>query len=153
MPVTAYSASDILVELLVQAGQLARITSGQPVNASLFAGYAGDEPDKPDNTVTIYDTDAGNNYRSFVDLKTGGPSGVQVRVRGTTHRIAYSKISEINDYLAQVVRRGVSIETEYYMVDGCSNIGNIIGLGRESPQSQRHLFTLNLYVEVTDRGS
>ncbi len=152
MAITNYSASDVLVELLVQAGQLARITSGQPVG-DLWPGYAGLEPDKPDNVVTLYDTDASNSCRSYLSLVTDGPSGIQVRVRGTTHRVAFSKATEISNYLASVVRRGVSIGDKYYLVNGCTNIENVIALGKESPSSQRLVFVFNCYAELTDRGT
>ncbi len=151
MAITAYSAADILIELLVQAGTLARVTAGQPV--AEWPGYAAEEPDKPDNCVTLYDTDAGDNYREGISLKVGGPAGIQVRVRGTTHRVAYSKAQEVNDVLAQVVRRGVSIGTKYYLVTGCTDFGNLIPLGKDSPTSSRSIVVFNLYAGVTDRGA
>lgn len=150
MAITRYSPSDIVVEMLIQAGQLSRQSATGQTSGS-WPGFAGGEPDSPDNTVTIYDTTGSWNIREFVGSKNIGPSGLQIRVRANTHRVAWNKAQELYEYLEQVYNRGVSIGTspdsDYAVIGSFCQFGDILSIGKESPQSKRSIVTLNLQVD------
>lgn len=152
---TAYSPADVLAELLVQAGQVDDVDAeGQPGGA--WPVYVDQEPDDQDQMVRIIDTEGvggGPATRNHVDLVPRGLDGFQVLVRAADRRAAHEKASAIYDHLAQVVRRGVTINQDrYYLVHGCQSFGTILSLGRD-PQTNRYWVSFNATVEVEDQTS
>lgn len=108
--------------------------------------YYDNEPDKPDNCVTVYTTTA---IQQGVDMHTGRPKerqSVQIRVRANDSNVSYEKIATIKDTLADpesVYQRQVTPESEAtYSVHKLSP-GGILG-GKQIPNSRRYFHTLNL---------
>ena len=148
---TYHSAADVLARVLTDAGLGSTVDStGTP--AGSWPVYATHEPDEPDSCVTIYNTDGYGGVRDFITRKVGGMDGFQVRVRAATHTLAHDKIQAIYDYLSETLYNlGISIDSKYYVVHSCELFGNVIDLGKESPNSQRSIVVFNAQVQINDR--
>ena len=151
LTVTDYSPSDVLAQLLIRVGQASDwLSSGRPEGE--WPVSAGMEPDSPDSVITIYDTEGVGGVRDHITGVPDGPLGFQVRVRSTTHRYAWSKASAVYKYLSETLyRQGVSIGDRYYLVHSCDLFGDILSLGKESPNSQRSIVVFNATVNLSDQ--
>lgn len=110
--------------------------------------FYGDEPNTPDNCITLYDTPGTDQGRSMIDGALFGFYGFQVRVRAATKSAGYLKALGIQTVMAQsVIRETVTIEGTGYFVHSISNIGDVLDLGKP-PQSSRVLFTINAVTSV-----
>lgn len=100
------------------------------------------EPNKPDRSVTIYDT---GGAEAFPDIDLFTPS-VQIRVRAeaTAYPTAFDKHEEIRDILiqAQNVTLGAANDTRYL---GFWLEGDIQSIGRD--ENDRHILTANYRIE------
>jgi hypothetical protein len=114
-----------------------------PDTALAWPCFTGAEPPSPDEAVTTYDTAGGPYGRSMPDGDILGTVGFQVRVRATTHGRGWAKAEQLQEALASVYQRVVTIGTTSYLVRAIVQIGDVLSLGRESPTSRRLLFTIN----------
>jgi len=99
--------------------------------------YVNEEPDSPDNCVTIYDTQGAE--PPLQDIELYEPT-IQVRVRNTDHATGYQKMREIVDLLILPTTRdlGASDDTRYI---GIWATTDILSIGRDD--NNRHVFTSN----------
>lgn len=138
----AHSPSDIVRKLLIDLGLATEAGTGQA-----WPVYATQEPDKPDNCVTIFDT-AGRVYGRL--MPTGvvvEHYGIQIRVRSADHKTGYQKATSIADALDQnVYFRTVQIDSNQYLVYTISRTTQVLPIGEESPETKRRLFTINALV-------
>ena len=79
-----------------------------------------------------------------------GPEGFQIRVRATSHQVGWQKMDAIRTALEAYYQQTVPLGTtaHRYLVHCFSNIGNILPLGKETPTSDRVLFTLNAVTPI-----
>lgn len=141
-----HSPADVVRWLIVALGAGTNPTSG-----AAWPVYCADEPDLPDNCITIYDRSAPGQGRRMFDGATVGPAGVQVRVRSTTHAVGWVKIQTIHDLLAardSVYRRFVLVGTTGYTVHALVNIDDPLALGKDVTNTKRRLFTMNASAHV-----
>lgn len=123
--------------------------------ASAFGGatnwpvYVGDEPDTPDEVVTVYDTDGPTFGRLMVTGEVTGHDGLQFRVRSVTYAGGRRKADQIVETLSEdVYQRVVSVGSETYLVQTVNGLDSVLSLGRDKPGSRRHLFTVNATLVV-----
>jgi hypothetical protein len=70
-------------------------TFGQNPTASGWSIFIGKEPDRPDNTVTLYDTPGdAPNPKWLLDFPR-----FQIRVRNNKYELAYNKAEEVKSWL------------------------------------------------------
>lgn len=130
------------------------------VDAALgvMGGSAGDwpwflnaEPERPDNCVTVYDTDGVDYGRVMPTGRLHGPNGVQVRVRAINDPTGWNKANEIRDkYMLKAAgdpyQRTVTISGRSYVLECVVRIGDVIRLGKALPASRLNLFTVNVLI-------
>lgn len=150
----AASTARILAQLLVNAGQVSAVTAAG-VPAGDWPVYWTAEPDLPDNAVTIYNTQgSGGSGRDFITKAVESLNGFQVRVRGATEDAANEKAQSLYTYMQKsILRTGVSVGGRYYVVWSCEFFGNILDIGKESPNSRRNIVTFNAQASIKDRTS
>lgn len=138
-----HSPADILGQLLVLMG-----VGTEPTDDLSWPVYVANEPDLPDNCITVYDTAGRDDGRMQVSGERAEHHGVQVRIRSTTHPIGYLKAREVAVALDEdVYQEGVTFDSgESYTVHSVSRTGDVLPLGKESPTSERRLFTVNAVI-------
>lgn len=140
----ARSHTEVLQQLLADLS-LASV----PDDGAAWPVYVGREPDKPDNCLTLYATEGIDHGRIMKTGETTGPEGFQVRVRATDYRTGRAKADAIKlAFERTVYDTAVSLDSETYFVLAVTRIGDVLELGRDSPTSQRQVFTLNALVYV-----
>lgn len=141
--VMAHSAADVVRTVLVLLG------GGENPPSVTWPIFVGNEPPTPDNSITLYDTEGVDSGRSMIDGELWGYYGIQLRVRSTDHVTGAARANLLRRYLAEYVSYyTVTISSHSYLIHSISNIGRALSLGKESPTSKRHLFTVNALVSV-----
>lgn len=108
-----------------------------------------DEPDTPDNCITLFDTVDRTNGRFQTNGEVQGSHGIQIRLRSKNHATGYSKLDSIKEFLdKQLVQKTVTIDGVEYLLYSCYRTSGILSLGREMPQTNRRIFTLNVQLSV-----
>ncbi len=148
----SHSQADIIAQLLIDLA-----FGTDPTIDGTWPIYVTEEPDNPDNVITVYDTVGTSDGRTQFDGEQQIHHGVQVRVRSTTHHPGYDKANDIAVGLDETILRdtvGVAsvfgTGTAQYFVDSVSRKGDVISLGRESPNSKRTIFTINATVALRE---
>ena len=141
-----HSPADILRWLLVSLG-----AGSAPSSSSDWPIFATQEPDRPDNCITVFDTAGVLDGRQMPTGVQMEHEGWQIRIRARTHNVGWQKAKEIADLLDQsVVRYVVVIGGHQYLVQCVSRTSGVLSLGEESPQTKRRVFTLNGIMAVRE---
>lgn len=151
-----HSPSEVVRQLLVDLGLGVDGTwAANEYTGAAWPVSAGGELDKPDNTITVYDTTGRGLGRGMAGGELNQNFGFQVRVRGTTHRVGWVKADSIQRTLAEgVSKRQVNVAADAttpagrYLVWCVSQVGQVLPIGTEVPKSKRKLFTLNALVTI-----
>jgi hypothetical protein len=126
----------------------------EPENNQAWPIYYSFFPDQPDNAIAIYDTTGRLEGRNHVDGETTIHHGIQVVVRSIgTDSNGRRKAEAIHHaFDSQVGHTNVSLtdeeHTSTYGISAINNTTDVIPLPRESPTSQRRLYTLNAVVSM-----
>lgn len=142
----AHSPADIVRRLLValDLGEDPTATS-----SPAWSVYVGAEPDKPDNCITLFDTEGRISGNTQADGEIQEYHGIQIRVRATDYATGYAKARAIAVTLdAEVERDSVTISSDDYCVCSVTRTSDVIGLGMDKPASRRQLFTINALANV-----
>lgn len=138
-----HSPADVIRWLLISLG-----LGTDPLANNLWPIVVDDEPELPDNVLTIYDTTARDDGRAMIDGESWHHMGFQVRIRSRDFTAGYVKADAIQVALdEQVYQNTVSIGTARYLVD-CITGTTLIRLGKELPASKRSLFTINALAPI-----
>ena len=146
------AVSDIIRQLLVDLGaccDAAYDASGQ-YTGQPWPAFAAGEPAKPDNAVTVYDTQGQLDGRTM-DGEENVHYGVQLRVRAVDSPTGWTKASALRDLIASGVRQQyvtIPASGNKYTVWALTGIGPVLALGKETPSSTRFLFTINALASV-----
>lgn len=117
-----HSPSDILRYLLIDlsVGTLPTDNQNWPI-------YVANEPNKPDNCITIYDTIGTDDGRSMIDGDIWKHDGIQVRVRSVDYRTGWDKITIVQETLAKQIRNtSIWVDDEPYLVTCAAKIADIL---------------------------
>lgn len=140
-----HSPADILRYALVDLG-LGTI----PSENGLWPIFVSVEPDTPDNCITLYDTTGIHQGRRQVDGRVLDRAGIQIRVRSSSHVVGYTKANAI----------AIAVDEDIYLTNTTVNLvtyqiwaisrdsGGILALGKQTPNSKRDLFTVNVNMSV-----
>lgn len=139
-----HSPAQIIQQMMIDLGVG---TDGSLNNA--WPIFSTEEPDDPDNCITVYDTTGSDDGRSMVDGKSMQHHGIQVRVRSYDHQTGYVKAREIRSAFEGVLNKQTSLETNLYLVECINKIGDVLCLGQDVPASKRRVFTLNVVTPIT----
>ena len=138
-----YSPADITCRFLVAEG-----VGTLPTANGAWPIYIADEPDLPDNCITVYDLQGQNNGRNMPGRTTFRHQGIQVRVRSTVHTVGWDKAEEIREALHNAYDEILTISADSYIIHCYSKLSDVLALGKESPTSKRRLFTVNALISV-----
>jgi hypothetical protein len=143
-----HTPSDIVRWLLIQLG-----VGTTPLASPLGEWPCIDdqEPDRPDNCLTTYDTTPRHYGTSMIDGYEWKHYGFQVRVRGADKPTAGKKAYEVHHALTEgfgtlTVTPGIG-DTAQYQCYRAHNV-NILRLGLDSPGTKRSLFTVNGLISI-----
>lgn len=146
-----HSPAHILLKSLVDLG-LGYFPSG--VDNVEWSVFCDNEPDRPDNVITIYNTFGRNNGRTQPDGETQEHHGIQVRVRASTSTLAYPKAREIAVALDQdIYQQMILIGTQTYCIHSVTRLGDVVPLGKDTPTpTKRSIYTINALMMVRQKG-
>ncbi len=120
-----------------------------PADGAAWPVYATNEPNEPDNCITVYDTTGISDGRSMMDGALWQHHGFQVRVRAKDHHAGWVKADAIRTAMAeQACQRTVSRDGKRYLVWSINKIGLVLVLGIDNPTSKRQLFTVNAVAPI-----
>jgi hypothetical protein len=150
MPALPHSPADVLRHLLVNNGQgvLPSAVTTSWNNTQWPIGVSN-EPDTPDNCVTLYDTEPLQQGRIMFSGEKEEKYGVQVRVRSDVFTRGWTKAHALAVYLDETVSEmPVTISGTSYLVHAVSRRGGVLPLGQAAPDSKRQLFTFDVTVTL-----
>ncbi len=142
-----HSPADVLVKIL-QDRALPKLSAWEIV--------VDQEPDVPDNVITIEDTQGRDDGRTMNEGERQIHHGIIVRVRSITKPKGQKLASYLATYLDQnILDANASLldpddntVTCYYNVQSISRTTDVISLGKEMPTSRRSLFTINAVMAI-----
>lgn len=122
------------------------------VDSAEWPIFIDQEPDLPDNCITIYGTLGKDDGRTQIDGELQEHHGVQIRVR-STDRVGFTIITELACACDKLVDKGITLPDSeggsHYIVQSVNRTGNgVNSLGKEMSPSRRNLYTFNALVNV-----
>lgn len=144
-----HSPADVLRYLLIDHS-MGGLPSG--VSNADWSIFVDNEPDSPDNCITVYNSVSKQNGRVMVG-EVCELHGIQVRVRSQISKTGYNKIREIAVEIDEnVIIDTVTIGTATYCVHSFKRTTDIISFGKDTPnQSKRHIHTFNGLLTVRQK--
>lgn len=138
-----HSAADIVRNLLKNEGHGTLPTEREawPLNLSV-------EPDKPDNCITLYDTQGRDFGFTTPDRERQVMEGIQIKVRAIDHQTGFNKANALAIAIDQISEEVLTIDGTQYIVHRIRRTSDVLVLGLEKPQSMRQLFTINAVVSL-----
>jgi hypothetical protein len=140
-----HTPSDVVRRLLIDLGQGS--------DGGTWPVYSTNEPDSPDDCITVYDTTGRDYGRDHLGERSEHP-GIQVRIRASDAYDGFKKAQAVAVAMDRVVRQTVDLDalvgtgiTQYFVYE-ISRTGNVLPLGKEMPASERTLFTINAVVTL-----
>lgn len=104
---------------------------------------------KPDNTITVYDTEGQIQGRIQVTKGVVTQHGLQFRIRGVDQNTAYTKAKAILEEIDKACDETIVIESSVFSLGGIHRKGSIVSMGRETPDNvSRFLFSINALVTL-----
>lgn len=138
--VISHSPAKVIQELFIQLGLGSRPTTPP----GLWPLYYTNEPNSPDNCLTIYNTAAVQFGRTMPDSERQEHYGVQVRVRASTNPLGSAKAWEIAVAMDDQVKHNfVTIDGIDYCIWSITRKGSVMDLGKDVPRTKLFLFTIN----------
>lgn len=139
-----HTPAHILQVLLIELG-----VGTNPSLNGLWPIYIGNEPDEPDDVITIYNTSGLAGYRSAIDNIRQEYPGIQVRVRGSTNKEVGTRAHLIAATIdQQILRESVTIDGVSYCIHSVMRTGTVMDIGKETGVAKRSLFTINALITV-----
>lgn len=138
-----HSPADIIRNLLRNNGHgtMPEEREAWPLNITV-------EPDKPDNCITLYDTQGRDFGFTAPDKERQVMEGIQIKVRATEHKAGFVKANAIAIAIDRISEAVLTIESTQYIVHRIRRTSDVLVLGLEMPQSVRSLFTINAVVSL-----
>lgn len=137
-----HSPANILRQVLVDLG----LASYPP--AAQWACSIDVEPDEPEDSITLYDTDGRDFGRTMPDGERQEMHGVLIRVRSGDGQEGYAKARAVAAALDSVRMQAVTVGSAAYLVWSVSRTTDVVLLVKETFVSKRNLRTLNCVVSV-----
>lgn len=138
-----HSPADILRYLLISKGL--GITPTPTPSNSVWPIYADNEPDGPDNCITVFNTTGKKNGRYQVTGQVHEFHGIQIRIRSSISTVGYTKSRAIAITLDEnVLTESVNVSGTVYCVQSFTRTSDVIPLGKEaSTPSKRSIHVIN----------
>ena len=116
-----------------------------PSPAAVWPIYVGNEPDIPDDVMTVFKTSFTHQGRVHPSGEVQGRDGIQIRIRSADYATGDAKAMEIMIGLDEDLYQGVvTLKSNQYQIHSWSRSGGgLIRLGKQVPNTKRELFTIN----------
>ncbi|MCK9568737.1 minor capsid protein [Candidatus Pacearchaeota archaeon] len=139
-----HTPANVLQYLMVDLG-----LGTLPTSSGNWPIYNANEPDTPDNCITLRDVAGVTHGREQITGVIQEHEGIQIRIRSTDHATGWTKANAIKVALdSSIAMNSVSITTSTYMVHAVTRKSGPFDIGTESPSSKRRLFTINAVVSL-----
>lgn len=116
-----------------------------------WPAYYDNEPDLPDNCITIYDTTPALDSDLMLSGEQTQHEGITIRIRSKDHDVGASMTRQLLKQLTeQVYFKYLTIGSHQYLVQCFAQL-SIVRLGRDS-KTKRTLHNINGFVAVTMRN-
>lgn len=136
--VMTHSPAKVIQWLLIDLG-----LATDPEDEQDWPAFSPNEPDEPDNCITVYDTAEKADGRIMNDGEVARHWGFQVRIRAVDQPTGRTKAEAIRHTFDEgVTYRAVTVGAKQYLVHGIYGT-NMLPLGKEVPKTKRRLFTIN----------
>ena len=145
-----HSPADVLRYALINAGG-----GSLPSSGSSWPIGCWQENETPDNVITLYDTSGNLDGRFQTDGEMQEHPGIQIRVRSANPLDGNTKIRQ----LMEIVDKGIRLTTvmienpigtavSTYVIYAVTRIGTVLSIGKDTPQTKRSLFTVNMIISL-----
>jgi hypothetical protein len=118
-------------------------TISRPAEWALYKGFIPAVEDSTDRVTAVYDTAGGKDGR----IMGGSPlfhPGLQFRCRSDDYDLGYAKLEQVQQRLASLNRKSITIEDVTYMVTSFNQSSSILSIGVTVDSNRRfHNFSLN----------
>ena len=122
---------------------LSAASCSDPRDNTSWPVFAHNEPNSPDNCVTVYDTQGVHQGKTQFDGEVQERHGIQIRVRAMNGATGRAKARQIAVALDPLKQKTVSVEAEgTYVICSFTRTSDVISLGKE-PGTDRSIFTVN----------
>lgn len=109
--------------------------------------YIESEPDKPDETITVYTTD-GRDQGRIQQGERQEMYGIQIRVRARDREVGWNKSMDLSAAIdLDIYDNDVTINGASYNIHSVIRTTAILPIGKE-PGTKRDLFTINTLVHI-----
>ena len=134
-----HSPADIVRRLLISLG-----LGTAPSDGDSWPIAVAQEPDTPDNCITVYGTTGRGYGRHQTDGEVQGDYGIQLRVRSQTHSVGWARANALAECLDKTINLdAITIGESTYTVYSIGRSSpDVLELGKERG-TQRYLFTIN----------
>lgn len=142
-----HSPAYVLRTLLIELGVGVEPIIGNTTTA--WQAFTSNEPDLPDNCITTTDTAGRLDGRLAISGETVEHYGVQIKIRSSDFHVGWRKANEISTVLDEAVYdETLVIDSAQYQIHAVTKSGGIANLGRDRPNGNRSLFTLNVTIDI-----
>lgn len=138
-----HSPAEVLQKVLV-ALELCSEPPTDNYSPGSWPVFVSNEPDRPTECVTLFDTTGIFNGRTMVDGEKQGHYGIQIRLRSETYAAGFQKIYRICTTLDEMYYIVVTIEGSQYRVQCANRTNDPVSLGKQVPANRNDLFTVDL---------
>jgi hypothetical protein len=116
--------------------------------------FVDNEPDSPDDAITVYNTDGLLNARLQNTGEFDENPGIQIRIRSAEYTDGWTIADAIKAMLDEDVYGNVVavLDGGDFEIETFNRSSNVLAIGRE-PESQRWVFTLNGTIVVNELES
>lgn len=137
-----HSPADILGYLLVSYGYG---DDPEGIGTLTWPIFIDNEPDSPDNCITIYNSISRQQGRTQVDREIQEMHGVQLRIRSSVSNEGYAKARQLAIFLDETQYADIiTFGSATYCVHSFTRTSDIISLGKDAPTpTKRSIHTFN----------
>lgn len=140
-----HGPADIIGQLLVDLG-----VASDPTTDTSWPVSVSEDLATPDNAISVFDTQGVEQGSVHNDGEVQEQEGILIRIRARDYPTGFTKAHAIAIQLDQNVSyEPVLLGSKNYIVHSVNRTGGVIHVGKESPSSKRHLFTINAVVALT----
>jgi hypothetical protein len=150
-----HSPAEIMRAALVSMGLcLSPVSVQAEPTGTVWPAYATNEPSSPDSVVTCYDTADVGHGRDMITGERTSHRGVQIRVRSQYYAAGFKQAQNLaintDENIWQMqVSITTAAGTATYIIWNVSRTSQVIPIGRDTPRTQRRIFTINTLMAVT----
>ena len=149
--ILSHAASEVVKQLLIDLG-----VGTNSLSYDDWPVYSNNEPDSPDNCITLTDTAGMNDGKLQINGEVQDQCGLQVRVRATDFMLGRDRMTEIMQKLDTACRAAVSLQQRIgtamssYLIHSAERASGMFAIGSDPTNSERELFTSNYLVSITE---